>query len=161
MAINEEHEQQMRELQRSYVDFLDDSDRSLKSQLVFGILLMFSFSLYQTRIFTTCLVFPTNIVQGWHLWQVDERYDRAEGKSAGCLNQRSAEFQPRTRKGSSEQIFWGGFSFPASAEGVCWLDRRNFCQGDVRILCWTGGKFWLKACHSKVKIISVKNSSST
>jgi len=27
MAINEEHEQKMRELQRSYVDFLDDSDR--------------------------------------------------------------------------------------------------------------------------------------
>ena len=48
MAINEEHEQQMRELQRSYVDFLDDSDRSLKSQLVFGILLMSSFALYQS-----------------------------------------------------------------------------------------------------------------
>jgi len=27
MAVNEEHEQRMRELQRSYVDFLDDSDR--------------------------------------------------------------------------------------------------------------------------------------
>ena len=27
MAVNEEHEQKMRELQRSYVDFLDDSDR--------------------------------------------------------------------------------------------------------------------------------------
>ena len=69
MAINEEHEQKMRELQRSYVDFLDDSDRSLKSQLVFGILIMFSFLLYQSRsrIFTTCLVFPTNIFQGWHL----------------------------------------------------------------------------------------------
>ena len=29
MAANEEHEQKMRELQRSYVDFLDDSDRLL------------------------------------------------------------------------------------------------------------------------------------
>ena len=67
MAINEEHEQKMRELQRSYVDFLDDSDRSFKSQLALGILLMSSFSLYQSRIFTTCLVFPTNIFQGWHL----------------------------------------------------------------------------------------------
>jgi hypothetical protein len=27
MAVNEEYEQKMRELQRSYVDFLDDSDR--------------------------------------------------------------------------------------------------------------------------------------
>ena len=42
MAINEEHEQKMRELQRSYVDFLDDSDRSLQvmSGIGLGLILL-------------------------------------------------------------------------------------------------------------------------
>ena len=99
----------------------------------------------------------TQIVQGRHLWQVDERYDWAEGKSAGCLHQRLEELQPWPSEGSSEQVFWGGFSFPASAERVCWLHRRDICQGDFRVLCWPGGKLWLKACHSKVKIKQLKD----
>ena len=46
MATNEEHEQRMRELQRSYVEFLDDSDRWVNISLMsFFLVLSFSFSL--------------------------------------------------------------------------------------------------------------------